>query len=298
MNKRNKISNISLKNNNFNFGGEMTSTSLETSIEAPSGSPGESPGESPDGLLEDSLASAPLLKEDLSINNNTRKMPKMVLWDFDLTLTKFHTYYAGYLSAEKVDELTPNYIRKELFADFEFLKETIQNLRVQNVKVGIVTFQFEEVVQKLFDKAYESKEENPFNDSNILGRLFIFNDKLSMVKHLVNSNNLTLDENDVWVFDDDIRNLKKIDNYSKKNGMCLKTFHVNDKKHFVRSEYTSIFEKNEFVEDKESIEKTLRDSINTLYESPIISKLINSSLNSSFDATLNLTSSGSLISIK
>lgn len=167
--------------------------------------------------------------------------PSLVVWDFDLTITRLHTWHAGWLSKEAVNELSAEYIRQDVFADFEFFKETVEMLKQKGVHIGIATFQYTDVVKALLDKAYGGAEHNPFAIGDIIGRLYIFRNKLKMIMHLAERNNISLVDSVVWFFDDDSKNLKKIDQYTKRESKKIKTFHVDKQIHFCRDVYSSSF---------------------------------------------------------
>lgn len=176
---------------------------------------------------------------------SSSSMPKLVVWDFDLTLTNIHTWYAGLLSVDKVQTLESGHVRDKIFADFQFFKETVETLHNTGVKVGIATFQYSEVVKALLDKAYGIDEAgfslNPFKESDILGRLFVCRDKLKMLRHLAKKNGIPFDQSEIWFFDDDNRNVSRVQKCSQQENANLKAFLVDDGVHFVREAYGMLF---------------------------------------------------------
>lgn len=169
-------------------------------------------------------------------------LPRMVVWDFDLTLTTIHTWNSGIYDVSKVEELSDEYVRNELFADFDFFKETVESLITKGIKVGIASFQYDTVIKMLLDKAYGGESNNPIKCKDILGRYFIFRNKLKMIKHLAHQNDINLKECEVWFFDDDVGNIKKIQDNSRENKLLITTFTIDKDIHFVRRVYKCIFE--------------------------------------------------------
>ena len=70
----------------------------------------------------------------------------MVVWDFDLTLSKFHTFHAGILSKKIASEYTTPHIIDSVFADFPLFSKVSQRLKEKKIGIGIATYKFEEVV--------------------------------------------------------------------------------------------------------------------------------------------------------
>lgn len=170
---------------------------------------------------------------------------KLVVWDFDLTLTRIHTFKNGILTNSHVDMLTSDYVRDDIFADFTFFKETVQKLLDNGIKVGITSFQYDNVIISLLDKAYGFNEDEEdtkrhFNFDNVLGRYFVVRNKLDMIKHLAKS--VDSIEGEIWYFDDDVDNIKSLETYTSPHS-TIRAFLVDEKVNFVRSEYEELMNK-------------------------------------------------------
>lgn len=137
----------------------------------------------------------------------TPSLIKLVVFDFDLTLTKIHTWHSGIKTKREAATYDADYVRNELFADFELLCRCIESFNARGIQVAIATYQYSSVVETLLDIAFNKK--SPIGKDWIMARDTCKGDKFSMLKKL--SKKLGLVDGDVVVFfDDDADNIAKI----------------------------------------------------------------------------------------
>ena len=113
----------------------------------------------------------------------------------------------------------------------------------------------------IFDKAYNGEQNNPFKQQDIVGRMFFSQDKLKMLRHLAETNDIPFEQSEIWFFDDDLRNINRVQKCSQKENAKLKAFLVDENLHFIRNVYEALFKE---ISSSTPLTKKLSKSYNDL----------------------------------